>query len=203
MLTNIFLKLRTILKDWRVSISLVLLLGFFIQLGINVSQGYGLLPRFKPERYSDLQTFHSTVTSFAIDYPPQWLAQDLRHGNHGDMEVIAHITTPSLNAPIVEIAYTQMPQSRLSDVAVWGRGRLRVASDPDWIALPVEEVLINGQPAFMSTFHRKDDPETLCYQTYILEQSNAFVVQMCMNQNNGSPELKDLYKQMIQSIKLS
>jgi hypothetical protein len=190
----------TIMKKWRMIIYPLFLFVCVIQLLTNLRQGYLLFPPFEVGPSPVLVTFRSQVKPFAIDYPKDWQAHDVLYGNHGDMEVIALISSPRFNAPILEIAYRELPDGTLEQVADWGKSRLESVSEADWNVSPPEAITIDNKPALIRTFRSERGLKPMCYQIYLLAQSDAYDVQMCMNEKNASPELEGLFKRMINSI---
>lgn len=73
-------------------ILLILLCSVFLfQLGSHFTQGYFLIPPFKLETPTTLETFHSQVKNISMSYPKGWATSDFYNGNRGDKEIIAFI----------------------------------------------------------------------------------------------------------------
>ena len=190
----------SILKRWRLIFFAIFFFLCLVQVYISLKGESPLFQRFEVDPSLDLITFQSTITPFAMLYPQGWQAQNVLYGNHGDLEVIGLIRSHKFNSPIIEIAHKKNWQSNLEQVAEWGKTRLITKSDGVWLSTPLTEKHINKQIALFRIFYQESGLYPLCYHTYLFKGQDAYTVQMCMNKNNRSTELEDLFTQMIQSI---
>lgn len=82
----------------------------------------------KPSLTSDIENEWRTLTSssngFSINYPPTWTGLELPNGNHGDLEVVAMLISPSNIFPGVLIARKEVLGLTVQDVAKWGENRI-------------------------------------------------------------------------------
>ena len=192
------------LKRLRIVITGLFLLVCLIQLIFNINKGYLLIPPPNLDEPLTWQTFQSQIQPITIDHPDDWMAADLFQGNHGDKEVIAYIDPTSFDYPYVTIAYREMDNATLKEVASWGKSRIKTTA-PSFASDPLIAIDIQGQDALQRAYSYKDwrDVKISCSHVYLLNRNDAYTVEMCVNEPNNSEQLQSVFEQMVQSIVLN
>ncbi len=148
------------------------------------------------------ETFQSKIKSISIIYPQGWSTQDLFQGNHGDKEVIAYMHPLWYEYPYVTMAYREMPQPSLDDVAAWGESRI---TTPTYVSKSLKKIDIQGQEALLRDYFYDNQPRNnfYCYHVYLSNDNDAYIIKMCVDEKNESDQVKSIFESMIQSIVLN
>jgi hypothetical protein len=175
---------------------------FLAQLIYNLSQGYVLVPPPKVAEPLVWQTFHSQIKPISVNHPQDWLADDLFQGNHGDTEVIAYIDPISFNYPYLTIAFREMVNASLEEVASWGESRI---THTPHTTTSLEKIDISGQSALLRKYSYRDWLENRinCSHVYLLNHNNAYTVELCVDEDQDSAQMQAVFDQIIQSISVN
>jgi hypothetical protein len=201
-------KLHTVLKRPIVVIMLLLMGVFVVQLVYNLSRGYVLLAPLDVNELTTKKVFQSKLKPISIDYPARWAAFDLPQGDGRDQEAIAVISPVSRNYPYIQIAYQEMQNDSLEAVEAWGEQRImnpvRDITRTFYETDSLDNIEIDAQKALIRKYHYLDyaSKRMNCIHTYLLHNQAGYIVEMCVNEENDSPELRGLWEEMIQSISL-
>ncbi|MFN8458734.1 MAG: hypothetical protein U0401_29450 [Anaerolineae bacterium] len=162
-----------------------------------------MVPPFKLETPVTLETFHSQIKNISMSYPKGWSISNFDDGNHGDKEMIALIQPHYYGYPYITIAYTMMTDTSLEEVAKWGENRIKYTHE----TFTLDPIDINGRPALLRAYSYTSTLPFInlqkrinCYHTYIVNDHDAYTIEMCVDVENYSKELLSLFEQMIKSI---
>lgn len=202
------LKIHTVLKHPIIIIMFLLMGVFVVQLVYNLSRGYILLAPLNVKELIAKKVFQSKLKPISIDYPERWAAFDLPQGDGRDKEAIAIISPVGRNYPYVQISYQNIQNDSLEAVAAWGEQRItnpvkditRTFYETD----SLENIEVDDQKTLVRKYHYLDyaSKRIECIHIYLLQDRDGYTVEMCVNEENDSPELRGVLEEMIQSISL-
>ena len=182
----------------------------FLLLGI-VFLSYQIVlktPIWNPKSVpSSLVNYMPTDKSFFINHPENWVAVELLHGDHGDLEVIAFIGLPGKSLPSTKIARKVFAnQVFLEDVVQWGIDR--ASKCPVYIPGTRTEINRSGFNGVRihyectrktNIFFIKKETKLKCFDDYILANSTGFDVTFCAERDQWV-EVEELFEQMSDSF---
>ena len=191
----------TELKQFRITVSVLLAFICLAQLIFNISKGYILIPPLEfDENTFAWKTFESEIKPVSIDYPDNWATFNTTHGNRGDTQVIAYLSPLGYDYPYVTIAYREMAEATLEEVASWGKSRI---TGDTYNLFFLEETDIQGRNALKRKYSFGSEQKISCYHVYLLNDRDAYTVEMCVDEMNNSEQLQSVFEQMVQSIVLN
>jgi hypothetical protein len=152
-----------------------------------------------------LGTFQSTLKPISMVYPQDWEARDTPGGYHNDKEAIVMMQIMFHDYPFVRIRSQPMPEATLTDVAAWGEKRILdgLFRESTYKTAPLEPIELNGHPALRRSFEYKLFDTITCQQIYLLDDEDAYTIELCIDLASDSPEVPQLFTEMIESIKLN
>jgi hypothetical protein len=204
-------QIRVKLKYLGMILFLLMCLIMLVRSAINMSQGGFLLVPYFLDESADWATFQSNIKPISIEYPGNWRADNLPQGQAGDDETIAYIgpVHPS-TYPYVQIAYRKITTPSLEAVANWGESRIigspqRNIPVNNYETTSMDKVNIDGREVLLKQYHFFDNSSRRidCNHIYLLSGNDAYIVEMCIDKKNDSPELQSVWKRMIESISLT
>ncbi len=203
-------QIRVTLKYLGMVLFILMFLTLVIRMVINISQGGGLLAPYFLDESADWAIFQSNIKPISIEYPENWRADNLPQGQARDSEAIAYIRPVHLSSyPYMQIAYKQMSDPSLEAVANWGESRIgsseRNYTTNDYETASLEKIEIDKREALLRKYNYLDDLSNRikCFHIYLLHGIEAYTIEMCVDQDNDSPELQSVLERMIKSISLN
>jgi len=189
-------RLHFVLRSKLASFTIILLL---LVMSCN---WFGSSFELDPSSSENWVRFESEVKPISLEYLKNWVAFNTSQGSHGDEEVIAYLSGPTVNLPAVTIAYRQMSDPSLSEVADWGESR--EGQNDDYVSHSLKAIEIAGRPALLRSysFTIRNSVGITCYHTYLADKDDAYLVEMCARQKQEGEELEAIWQHMINSIRI-
>ncbi len=189
---------------------LFLIAMFVIQLCSNLSRGYIFIPPLHLDQEATLKRFQSTIKLIAIEYPENFRAAfDLPQGDGLDTEAIADISIVGYQYPYIQIAYRDIQTASLDDVIIWGEQRitnpLKGSPPTAYETDSLEIIEINDKEAVLRNYHYVNyaSDRINCIHVYLLDNRDGYVVEMCIDDERDSAEIRAVWGKMIATISLS
>jgi hypothetical protein len=180
---------------------LIFLVGSFIISGIY-NYVLGRWP-FGIYISQTMALYENSEPAFVIQYPKNWAAFSTPQGNHGDLEVVAFISTPgSFYPPNVFIAHRDFSSSSIADVLQWGQ--MRASRHRDYV--PGEAIEHNTTTELGILFDYSGKEITLgitedirCFDWYTLDGISGYALSFCAKKDQWS-EVETVFLNMINSF---
>lgn len=183
----------------------ILLIGAFVaQVVRNLRGGYILVPPLELNDSTVLREFQSSLYPISILYPEEWNARDTVNGYHNDKDAIFVINTMFHDYPFVEGFRKEMEAATLNDVADWGEQltRARLFSQKTYKEIELRKIKLNGRTVLLRVLNYNILTSIKCKQVYLLDGSHAYIVDLCVDETNDTPQIQDVFNKMIESIQV-
>nr|CAP48669.1 putative integron gene cassette protein [uncultured bacterium] len=203
---NLSKRVRKNIKNAGMILFVLMFLGLLTRMVVNVSQGGTIFGPYFLDESAEWEIFQSNIKPISIVYPANWRASNLPQGQGRDGEAITYIRPLHVSSyPYIQIASTELSTVSLKTVADWGESRIGApgrASVQDYAPSSLDRVQVGDTEALIREYHYLNHSEKRvdCYHIYLLDGLDAYVVEMCIDEENDSSELQVVFEEMIESI---